>query len=76
MDNERRTLEELVTRYQLEPELRDIYVEGKTDKILLEWFLEQKGVENFAVYEIDTVEIPTQKLFLNFFRLDYLRHFR
>jgi glycerol-3-phosphate responsive antiterminator len=63
MDNERRTLEELVTRYQLEPELRDIYVEGKTDKILLEWFLKQKGVENFAVYEIDTVEISTQKLF-------------
>lgn len=63
MDNERRTLEELITRYHLEPELRDIYVEGKTDKILLEWFLEQKGVENFAVYEIDTVEIPTQKLF-------------
>jgi hypothetical protein len=64
MDNERRrTLEELVTRYQLEPELRDVYVEGKTDKILLEWFLEQRGVKNFAVYEIDTVEIPAQKLF-------------
>lgn len=32
MSNERRrTLEELITRYQLEPELRDIYVEGKTD---------------------------------------------
>lgn len=63
MINERRTFQELVTRYQLEPELRDIYVEGKTDKILLEWFLEQRGIKNFAVYEIDTVEIPTQKLF-------------
>jgi hypothetical protein len=63
MSNERRTLEELVTRYQLEPGLRDIYVEGKTDKILLEWFLEQRGVKSFAVYEIDTVEIPAQKLF-------------
>lgn len=62
MDNPRRTLEELVTRYQLEPELRDIYVEGKTDKIFFEWFLKHKGIENFAVYEIDTVEIPTQKL--------------
>ncbi|BAZ11187.1 hypothetical protein NIES4071_30130 [Calothrix sp. NIES-4071] len=29
----------------------------------MEWFLEQRGVENFAVYEIDTVDIPTQKLF-------------
>ncbi len=64
MGNEiRRSLDELVARYELEPELRDIYVEGKTDKLLLEWFLEQKGQEGFAVYEIDTVDISAQKLF-------------
>ncbi|GAA6619210.1 hypothetical protein [Scytonema sp. NUACC26] len=64
MENEiRRSLNELVARYELEPELRDIYVEGKTDKLLLEWFLKQKGQEGFAVYEIDTVDIPAQKLF-------------
>ncbi|WP_373526159.1 hypothetical protein [Nostoc sp.] len=59
----RRTLDELVTRYELEPELCDIYVEGKTDKLLIEWFLDQKEHQGFAVYEIDTVEIPAQLLF-------------
>ncbi|MDZ8027532.1 MAG: hypothetical protein RMX97_22950 [Nostoc sp. DedQUE11] len=64
MENERRrTLDELVTRYELEPDLRDIYVEGRTDKLLIEWFLDQKQYQNFAVYEIDTVEIPTEFLF-------------
>lgn len=64
MENEiRRTLDELVTRYELEPELCDIYVEGKTDKLLIEWFLDQKEHQGFVVYEIDTVEIPAQLLF-------------
>ncbi|MEH1856297.1 MAG: hypothetical protein V7L11_32575 [Nostoc sp.] len=64
MENEiRRTLDELVTRYELEPELCDIYVEGKTDKQLIEWFLDEKQLQDFAVYEIDTVEIPAQSLF-------------
>ena len=64
MENEiRRTLDELVTRYELEPDLCDIYVEGKTDKLLIEWFLDHKEHQGFAVYEIDTVEIPAQLLF-------------
>lgn len=64
MENEiRRTLDELVTRYELEPELCDIYVEGKTDKLFIEWFLDEKQLQDFAVYEIDTVEIPAQLLF-------------
>lgn len=64
MENEiRRTLNELVTRYELEPELCDIYVEGKTDKQLIEWFLDEKQLQDFAVYEIDTVKIPAQLLF-------------
>ncbi|MEH1845315.1 MAG: DUF4435 domain-containing protein [Nostoc sp.] len=63
MENERRrTLDELVTRYELEPDLCDIYVEGKTDKLLIEWFLEHKERQGFAVYEIDTVDIPAQLL--------------
>jgi hypothetical protein len=64
MGNEiRRSLDELAVRYELEPELRDIYVEGRTDKLLFDWFLQQKGIRDFTVYEIDTVEIPTQRLF-------------
>ncbi|MEH2461249.1 hypothetical protein [Nostoc sp.] len=64
MENERRrTLDELVERYELEPDLCDIYVEGKTDKLLIEWFLDQKEHQGFVVYEIDTVEIPARLLF-------------
>jgi hypothetical protein len=64
MENEiRRTLDELVARYVLEPDLRDIYVEGKTDKLFLEWFLRNRGIEDIAVYEIETVDISADKLF-------------
>lgn len=64
MENEiRRTLDELVARYVLEPDLRDIYVEGKTDKLFLEWFLRNRGIEDIAVYEIETVDISAERLF-------------
>ena len=64
MENEiRHTLDELVARYELEPDLRDIYVEGKTDKLFLEWFLRNRGIEDIAVYEIETVDISADKLF-------------
>ncbi|WP_432103738.1 hypothetical protein [Streptomyces sp. bgisy091] len=35
-DNPRRTLDELATLYELEPEIKDIYVEGRSDKNFLE----------------------------------------
>ena len=62
-DEKRRRFEELVARYELEPSLRDIYVEGLTDKSLLEWFLEKCGIDNYAIYEIDTVEITAHELY-------------
>jgi len=58
----RHKFEELVARYELEPDLRDIYVEGTTDKDLIEWFLKQKGQQDFAIYVIDTVDIPPERL--------------
>lgn len=61
-DELRRKFDELVARYELEPELRDIYVEGTTDKNLVQWFLRQKRQQDFVVYEIDTVDIPAERL--------------
>ena len=55
---ERRTVQELLTRYEFEPGLRDIYVEGPQDKALLEAFLEEHGVEGVCVFEISTVDVP------------------
>jgi hypothetical protein len=54
----RRTIEELVTRYQLEPELCDLYVEGTTDKSLFDWYLGRKDIDGVAIYGIDTVDVP------------------
>ncbi|MEG4215865.1 DUF4435 domain-containing protein [Microcoleus sp. Pol14C6] len=64
-DEKRRKLDELVVRYQLEPSLNDVYVEGLTDKCIIQWFLEESNLdtENVAVYEIDTIDIPTERLF-------------
>ena len=64
-DEKRRKLDELVARYELEPSLHDVYVEGLTDKCIIQWFLQESNLdtENVAVYEIDTIDIPTDRLF-------------
>ena len=63
-DEKRRKLDELVTLYELEPSLNDVYVEGLTDKSIIQWFLDKSNLDtkNCAVYEIDTVDIPTDQL--------------
>ncbi len=57
---ERRSIHELVTRYEFEPGLKDIYVEGSDDKGILEGMLEEQGVEDVAVFEISSVQVPTE----------------
>ena len=56
----RRELAELIVKYQLEPSLRDLYVEGPQDKALYQWYLEDIGCKDVAVYEIDSVEITQE----------------
>ena len=60
MNQEQRTLEEIVARYELEPDLRDIYVEGEFDAFLIRWFLDEAGITSVFVYEIATVDIPSE----------------
>lgn len=58
----RRTINELLVRYELEPELRDVFVEGKFDQeILSSYFRGAKHLDRM-VYEIDSVEVPTELL--------------
>jgi hypothetical protein len=52
-----RTVAELLARYDLEPDLRDVYVEGPSDRVLCEMALEHAGRGDIKVYEIDTVEV-------------------
>lgn len=54
----RRTLEDLSIRYELEPSLRDIYVEGNFDKDVLTACFENTKESERVIYVIDTVEVP------------------
>ena len=59
-ERERRSIHELVTRYEFEPDLKDIYVEGADDKAILEGILDDQRVAGVAVYEISAVDVPTE----------------
>ena len=56
--SEQRSIDYLVTRYQMEPSLKDIYVEGAEDKRVVDAFLEEHGVSGVAVFEISSVDVP------------------
>lgn len=58
----KRSLAEVITRYQLEPTLKDIYVEGIFDKELLTYCFKKNDCNDRIVYEIDTVEISHEIL--------------
>jgi hypothetical protein len=60
--NIRKEIEELVALYSLEPELKDVYVEGICDKNLLDWFMLEQGTEGVSVYTIDTIDVPDEVL--------------
>lgn len=62
MSDDRRKLPELAVRYEIEPTLRDEYVEGAFDAVLVSWLLKQQGCEEAVVYEIDTVDVPPEIL--------------
>ena len=47
-----RTIKELITRYELEPNLRDIYVEGKRDLIFFRNFSDFSKQTNVVIYQI------------------------
>ena len=61
-DLARRTIDELLVRYELEPELQDIFVEGQFDHdVLTSYFRSAKQIGRM-VYEIDSVEVPAELL--------------
>ena len=53
----KRSLDEILTRYLLEPEIADVYVEGPFDRSVVEWVLVHNCNLEVSVYEISTVEI-------------------
>lgn len=63
MEIEKRNIDDLIALYELEPDIRDVYVEGRFDKCLIEWFLSEHNQLDCAVYDINTVEVPADLLF-------------
>ena len=61
-DPYRHSIGELATRYELEPGLRDLYVEGENDRWMLEWFFTSIGSANVRVYPIEAVDVPPELL--------------
>jgi len=53
----RKKFDELIALYSLEPDLKDIYVEGVNDKNLIEWVLSAHNIKDISVYSIDAVEV-------------------
>lgn len=66
MDLPKWTLDELITRYELEPKLNDTFVEGQFDKDILDCVCREKSFKNI-LYTADTIGIddeiyPSHKL--------------
>ena len=59
---ERSTLDELRAKYDLEPTLRDVYVEGGLDAAIVEWLFRGSRCGHVSVLEICNVEIPSDLL--------------
>lgn len=58
-DISRWTIPELLARYELEPELSDVFVEGTFDKEVLTQAFSSSS-DRFAFYEIDAVNVPKE----------------
>ena len=53
----RHRISELVTKYRLEPSIRDLFVEGPGDQNIYSWYLETSGCKLLKVSTIEWVEI-------------------
>jgi len=57
-----RTIDELVALYELEPDIRDLFVEGADDRAVFRWYLSHRCASVVSVQEIDGIEIPASIL--------------
>ncbi len=55
----RRTLQELRTLHELEPNQSSVITEGPFDQSLIRWYLSAAGLETVPVYEVDSFDVPS-----------------
>ena len=53
---------ELVTEFGLHQDRKQLYVEGRSDRAILEWYLESLAEGQIAVFDIDEIDIPVELL--------------
>ncbi|MBN3763403.1 DUF4435 domain-containing protein [Burkholderia sp. Ac-20365] len=58
----RRTIEEIVVRYRLEPTIREVFVEGPFDRDIYGWMLDRLKLHNVKIYPISTVQVDDETL--------------
>jgi hypothetical protein len=50
-------MRELIAIYKREKSIRDVFVEGPSDRALIAWYLQQSGVRHASVLGVDSIEL-------------------
>lgn len=61
-DEARRTIAELCCRYEFEPDIVDVIVEGQFDVDVLSRCIDSDHINKPTIYHIDTVDVPNELL--------------
>ncbi len=64
------TIEEIIVKYK-RAKIKKIYVEGSTDKALIQLFLKKSEIKNIVVLRIETVDIPKELIEEQKLELEY-----
>jgi hypothetical protein len=57
-EDERFSIDALIARYENEPTLREIFVEGRSEREVFEAFVEKRPARVLSVFSIDDVNVP------------------
>lgn len=60
--DDRWSVDELLTRYELEPGIADVFVEGQFDRDVLQRCFEDSGERGRVAYPIEVVDVPSATL--------------
>jgi hypothetical protein len=61
-DATKRTLAELVTLHELEPDLTEVVTEGRSDASLILWFLRRRGIDAAVYCVSDRLDVPSSEV--------------
>ena len=56
----RRQIDEIISLHEMEPSLREVIVEGVSDKHLFEWFLGESCAASAAVLDVGSIDVPAE----------------